>query len=191
MKIKNILWIIPLITLSAFSNDINSIKNFEKKQEFNEKTKQYNKKRFNYVLIGPSSREQTYDTLVPSIAAGRRYEIDESAIDISCGFSFFSNSKKDFLQFYLPKIAYIKYLNNSPYYCGAGLSYLTQYNDDSKSYSNFSGIAAHLSTGAEFGRHERIRQIVQLELSQPTIPAYKSGSKFPKPTLQVSAGIGF
>ncbi len=191
MKIKNILWIIPFISLSAFTNYDNSIQNFEKKQQFNEKTKNYDKKHFNYVLIGPSSREQSYDTPVPSMSVGRRYEIDEAAIDISCGFSYFSNHKKDFYQFYLPKIAYIKYLNTSPYYCGIGLSYLTQHNNDSNSYTRFSGIATHLSTGAEFGRHERIRQIVQLELSQPTIPAYKSGAKFLKPTLQVSAGIGF
>ncbi len=151
-----------------------------------------NRGRFTYVRLGPSNNSFTKEIL-PSISLGRRYEIPNSAIDISAGFGYlgktYSNSHAYYS--YLPKIMYLRYtsqeLENTFFY-GSGMSFFGSASQSRS--SKFFGIAAHVSAGYEFGRHDRIRQLTQLDISQPILPAYNKDN-FPLPIIELSAGVGF
>jgi hypothetical protein len=148
--------------------------------------------RFTYVRLGPSNSSFSKE-IFPSMALGRRFEIPKSAIDLSAGFGYlgktFSNSHSYYA--YLPKIMYLRYADQeheNTFFYGSGMSFFTSASDARA--SKFFGIAAHISAGYEFGRYDRIRQLTQLDISQPILPAYSKGN-FPLPVIELSAGVGF
>lgn len=150
---------------------------------------------FTYVRLGPGNSDLSKE-LLPSIAVGRRYEIQSAAIDLSTGFAFLGKdtiTKAPNYYYYLPKIQYLRYTqqtNENTLFYGTGLSFFGMKIKHDNSTNAFYGIAGHLSVGYELGRNERIRQMIQFDMSQPLLAATRSGS-FPLPTIEISAGVGF
>ena len=126
--------------------------------------------------------------LMPALGAGRRYEWNGKAVDISANYSI---AGKHGYHYSIPKIMYLQYLtpeaDSSPYF-GGGLSWGELHNK--RKGQKFQGIFGELAAGYEFQRNSPIRTFVQLDLSQGLIAHHKHKST-PAPALALTAGIGF
>lgn len=119
--------------------------------------------------------------VVPLISIGTRFELDDSAIEISTGYGNHNHGDK-FSYYTLPKVTYVKFHEpnaNSGFYYGGGLSfssmkYSPSYHSDN-SYNKFTGIFAEGTVGYEFRRNAAICPIVYLDISQPMVAESKVG----------------
>lgn len=148
----------------------------------------------NYVRLGAGKvTPNSHSDIGPSIHLGRRYELDDSAIDISINWAHSEGAngyrKHDFVSF--PKILYLYYhepqCDNSWFY-GPGLSWAWLKRD--RHDKEFTGICLEGAVGYEFKRYSDIRTIIQLDVSQPLLAADKKGG-IPGPVITCSAGVGF
>jgi hypothetical protein len=143
------------------------------------------------------------NTLSPCIGLGFRSETQTDAVDLSFSAARHVTEKPVFeestdlsetlytLQFFYPKLLYLRYTSpttsTSPYF-GGGLGWSQFINQETA--SSFSGLTGVLAFGYELGRSSIIRQMTQLEITQPLIASFKKGSTF-TPSLELSYCLGF
>lgn len=123
---------------------------------------------------------------IPGVGFGWRIYGDKSALDISFS-AIYGKHHHEYFTF--PKANLYFYTNGdetNSLYLGGGLawgSYEAQEKD-------FMGIVPNLTLGYEINRKGMIGSFIQIEVSQPAIPAYSTGG-LPGPFAELSIGAGF
>lgn len=135
--------------------------------------------------------------VTPILSFGTRYELDDSAIEISAGYGNKQHHGEKFSYYSLPKITYVQFHNpgaNSGFYYGGGLSFSRiKYTPDFQSdhsKQKFNGVAAEGTIGYEFKRNASICPIVYLDISQPMVAESKEG-RHPGPAAMAGLSVGF
>lgn len=142
-------------------------------------------KAFTTFNIGASCNLKAF---MPSLSLAERFDMGWQAFEIAFGSGF----KKDYYYFYTPRLMYLYFFNeeeNNSCFLGGGLSWMFLKQQGS-SHQKFNGIGTHLAGGIELSRQSSIKEIIQLTISQPTIPSSRSGD-FPLPIIELSLGLGF
>jgi len=170
-----------------------------------------------YIRLGPdimnvqisSSLEdfKKNNNISPCVGLGFRSESPSDAVDLSFSVAIHSESVLKpplengsevnlsetlyTLQFFYPKLLYLKYTSpttaSSPY-LGGGLGWSQFFNEETD--TSFNGLAGVLAFGYEMGRSSIIRQMAQLEITQPLIPSFSKGNSL-SPSLELSYCLGF
>ncbi len=170
-----------------------------------------------YVRLGPDIINMQVSTslgeiknnnnISPCVGLGFRSESASDAVDLSFSVAVHKTEKPVFesygdssyelsdtlytLQFFYPKLLYLRYTNpdnpSSPYF-GGGLGWSQFFNQETD--SSFNGLAGVVAFGYEMGRSSIIRQMAQLEITQPLVPSFSKGATL-TPSLQLSYCLGF
>lgn len=130
-------------------------------------------------------------TLAPLMGFGKRFEIDEAAMDISATWAMHESHRGNETTFYaLPKITYLQFAQpaqTSTFFYGGGLSWSSVKKDQA---SKFRGLFGQVVVGYEFKRQVRYRPFIQLEFMQPLVAQKKVG-QFPGPSALITLNLGF
>lgn len=147
-----------------------------------------------YMRIGIGARDET-DLPGPSLGFGKRYESAANAIDVSVSFAFSPYDSKRKGYFYTaPRLMYLRYLmpsSSNSLYTGVGLSYggiVDRKNQDDERV--FHGLMGNASLGIEFNRKSIFRNFLQLDVTQPLVPLYKT-KKTPRAAMELSFGVAY
>jgi hypothetical protein len=165
-----------------------------------------NTDKFYQIKMGAGlARTGTTQTTIPVLSIGKRYELGDSAIEVSGAWGDHTTTNGSKATYYsLPKVMYLGFLepnSRHSYYYGGGLSWgrvklrePVNYNKNYNAYeykgSHFSGIFAEGTAGYELHRTTALRTMIELNLSQPMIAESKSGGH-PGPTAFLGLSLGF
>lgn len=136
---------------------------------------------FSYVKLGGGVQKR----VGPAIGIGRRFGIDDTAVDISI--NWFGSDKSGY--FSCPKVMYLRYLTpdqSKSLYFGAGLSLGSSGSKNIK----FAGLLGEVSAGYEMHRSSKFRTFVSLDVSQGIIAFKSKDNKF-APAASLTFGVGF
>jgi hypothetical protein len=142
-------------------------------------------KAFTHFDLGVSTNCKSF---MPSLSLGERFDMRYQAFDLTLGVGF----KKHYFYFYTPKLMYLYYFDDTSAnscFLGGGLSWL-YLKKKTPAFQKFNGLGTHLALGFEMSRHSQLREILQINLSQPTVAASRSGD-FPLPIIELAFGLGF
>lgn len=138
-------------------------------------------------------------TTFPMAGYGLRYEVEDSALEISMAGGTKELRNKDVTFISFPKMTYLRYLQpheSSSFFYGGGLNYSwIKVKDNHWDYrratskEKFSGLLAEAVVGYEFTRNKYFKPIIQLELNQAIVSG-KQGQKMPKPFALASFSVG-
>lgn len=139
-----------------------------------------------------------HTTIAPVISLGKRFEMGDSALEIST--SWGNNDQHDgekLSYFAFPKITYIVFHNpqaNAGFFYGGGLSY-SSIKKSFNIYSNeenkkFKGIFGEGTIGYEFNRSAKICPALYVDISQPIVAESKYGRQ-PGPALLLGMSVQF
>lgn len=151
---------------------------------------------FTYLRMGVSEGNVSNIDLdvVPGLGIGYRLTSGASAIDLSASFNrreVRSDEGKEKTYFYtLPKVNYLHYISpasGTSVYAGGGLAWGGIKNQEDQ---EFLGLIPNVAIGIEMNRNAAWRSFIQLDVSQPAIPAQKIGD-IPKPFAELTLGAGF
>ncbi len=153
----------------------------------------YSRRFIPYIKLGPEiTNLGQQNTVMPGLGLGFRSESNTSAVDCSFSGSFVETKEGETIyHFVAPKLLYLKYLNShspSALFVGFGSSWSAIKNEVTK--QEFNGLSGVVSVGIERNRSSRIRQILQVDVSQPLL-ALKAGTSLPLPTIETSFSLGF
>jgi hypothetical protein len=181
------LMLIICLPLQAFADDWD----FEDDTEEPVKTKQFDDKNYYQVKLGGGVFNIDggwYNA--PFVSFGKRFELGDSAVEISAAWGEHDYSDDSKLKYYsLPKIIFLQFADpvaKSSFFYGGGLSWSGIRKGDTK----FDGIFAEVTMGYEFKRNASICPIVHIDLAQPLMAQRHEGSH-PGPAVLLGMSIGF
>lgn len=134
----------------------------------------------------------------PIVAFGKRFEMGDSALEISAGYGKHNHANGDRFSYYsLPKITYVSFHDPqapSGLFYGGGLSF-SQVKNSASYYSQnqdskFVGAFAEGTFGYEFKRNAAICPILYVDISQAMVAESKQG-KHPGPSIMIGMSAGF
>ncbi len=134
----------------------------------------------------------------PIVSFGKRFELGDSALEISGGYGKHNHANGDrFTYFSLPKITYVQFYNptvSSGFFYGGGLSF-SQVKNTTNYYSQnsdnkFTGAFAEGTVGYEFKRNSSICPIFYIDVSQALVAESKVGHH-PGPSIMIGMSAGF
>ncbi|MGD9592868.1 MAG: hypothetical protein AB7V32_10140 [Candidatus Berkiella sp.] len=133
----------------------------------------------------------------PIVSIGKRFELDDSALEISAGYGQHKHDNEKFSYFSLPKITYVKFHQPSApsgFFYGGGLSFSQVKNASSYYFqtedNKFTGAFAEGTLGYEFKRNAAISPILYVDVSQGIVAQSKEG-RHPGPSVMVGISAGF